>query len=65
MGSFNIYPVFYSFNQRKEFYIHTKNNSAENFYICFMKLNGEELREPKFSHSDQEKGSKLTLEMEK
>ncbi|MDE5700851.1 MAG: glycoside hydrolase family 92 protein [Bacteroides sp.] len=43
----------------------TKNNSAENFYICSMKLNGEELRESKFSHFDLEKGSKLTLEMEK
>lgn len=30
-----------------------------------MKLNGEELREPKFSHFDLEKGGELTLEMEK
>ena len=49
----------------KDFVIRTKNNSVENKYIRSMKLNGEELREPRFSHFDLMEGGELVLEMEK
>lgn len=48
----------------KDFIIRTVNNSKENKYICSMKLNGEELTEPRFSHFDLMKGGELVLEME-
>lgn len=48
----------------KDFVIQAKNNSEENKYIRSMKLNGEELAEPRFSHFDLMKGGELILEME-
>ena len=48
----------------KDFIIQAKNNSEENKYIRSMKLNGEELAEPRFSHFDLMKGGELILEME-
>lgn len=50
---------------RKDFVIRTKNNSVENKYIRSMKLNGEELTEPRFSHFDLMRGGELVFEMEK
>ena len=44
--------------------IRTKNNSVENKYIRSMKLNGEELTEPRFSHFDLMRGGELVFEME-
>lgn len=49
----------------KDFVIRTKNNSVENKYIRSMKLNGEELTEPRFSHFDLMRGGELVFEMEK
>ena len=40
----------------KDFVIQAKNNSVENKYIRSMKLNGEDLAEPRFSHFDLMKG---------
>lgn len=48
----------------KDFVIQAKNNSVENKYIRFMKLNGEDLAEPRFSHFDLMKGGELIFEME-
>ena len=48
----------------KDFVIQAKNSSEENKYIRSMKLNGEELAEPRFSHFDLMKGGELILEME-
>ena len=48
----------------KDFVIRTKNNSVENKYIRSMKLNGEDLAEPRFSHFDLMKGGELIFEME-
>lgn len=48
----------------KDFVIQAKNNSVENKYICSMKLNGEKLAEPRFSHFDLMKGGELIFEME-
>ena len=48
----------------KDFVIQAKNNSVENKYIRSMKLNGEDLAEPRFSHFDLMKGGELILEME-
>lgn len=48
----------------KDFVIQVKNNSVENKYIRSMKLNGEDLAEPKFSHFDLMKGGELIFEME-
>ncbi len=48
----------------KDFVIQAKNNSVENKYIRSMKLNGEELAEPRFSHFDLMKGGELIFEME-
>ena len=48
----------------KDFVIQAKNNSEENKYIRSMKLNREELAEPRFSHFDLMKGGELILEME-
>lgn len=48
----------------KDFVIQAKNNSVENKYIRSMKLNGEDLAEPRFSHFDLMKGGKLIFEME-
>ena len=48
----------------KDFVIQAKNNSEENKYIRSMKLNGEELAEPRFSHFDLMKGGELIFEME-
>ena len=48
----------------KDFVIQAKNNSEENKYIRSMKLNGEDLAEPRFSHFDLMKGGELILEME-
>ncbi|WP_300704863.1 GH92 family glycosyl hydrolase [Bacteroides sp.] len=49
----------------KDFVIRTKNNNKENKYIRSMKLNGENLEVPRFSHFDLMKGGELILEMEK
>ncbi|WP_294587089.1 GH92 family glycosyl hydrolase [uncultured Bacteroides sp.] len=49
----------------KDFVIRTKNNNKENKYIRSMKLNGENLEVPRFSHFDLMKGGELLLEMEK
>ena len=49
----------------KDFVIRTKNNSVENKYIRSMKLNGEELTEPRCSHFDLMRGGELVFEMEK
>lgn len=49
----------------KDFVIRTKNNNKENKYIRSMKLNGENLEAPRFSHFDLMKGGELVLEMEK
>lgn len=48
----------------KDFVIQVKNNSVENKYIRSMKLNGEDLAEPRFSHFDLMKGGELIFEME-
>lgn len=48
----------------KDFVIQAKNNSVENKYIRSMKLNGEDLAEPRFSHFDLMKGGELIFEME-
>ena len=48
----------------KDFVIQAKNNSVENKYIRSMKLNGEKLAEPRFSHFDLMKGGELIFEME-
>ena len=48
----------------KDFIIQAKNNSVENKYIRSMKLNGEKLAEPRFSHFDLMKGGELIFEME-
>ena len=48
----------------KDFVIQAKNNSVENKYIRPMKLNGEDLAEPRFSHFDLMKGGELIFEME-
>ena len=48
----------------KDFIIQAKNNSVENKYIRSMKLNGEDLAEPRFSHFDLMKGGELIFEME-
>lgn len=48
----------------KDFVIKAKNNSVENKYIRSMKLNGEDLAEPRFSHFDLMKGGELIFEME-
>ena len=48
----------------KDFVIQAKNNSVENKYIRSMKLNGEDLAEPRFSHFDLMKGGELKFEME-
>ncbi|WP_044532922.1 GH92 family glycosyl hydrolase [Bacteroides intestinalis] len=48
----------------KDFVIQAKNNSVENKYIRSMKLNGEDLVEPRFSHFDLMKGGELIFEME-
>lgn len=48
----------------KDFVIQAKNNSVENKYIRSMKLNGEDLAEPRFSHFDLMKGGGLIFEME-
>ena len=48
----------------KDFVIQAKNNSVENKYIRSMKLNGEELAKPRFSHFDLMKGGELIFEME-
>ena len=48
----------------KDFVIQAKNNSVENKYIRSMKLNGEDLAEPRFSHFDLMKGGELVFEME-
>lgn len=48
----------------KDFIIQAKNNSVENKYIHSMKLNGEKLAEPRFSHFDLMKGGELIFEME-
>lgn len=49
----------------KDFVIRAKNNGVENKYIRSMKLNGEELAEPRFSHFNLMEGGELVLEMEK
>lgn len=49
----------------KDFVIRAVGNSTENKYIRSMKLNGEELAEPRFSHFDLMKGGELVFEMEK
>lgn len=49
----------------KDFVIRAKNNNKENKYIRSMKLNGENLEVPRFSHFDLMKGGELILEMEK
>lgn len=49
----------------KDFVIRAKNNNKENKYIRSMKLNGENLEVPRFSHFDLMKGGELVLEMEK
>ena len=48
-----------------DFVIRTLNNGKENKYIRSMKLNGEELTEPRFSHFDLMRGGELVLHMEK
>ena len=48
----------------KDFVIQAKNNSVKNKYIRSMKLNGEDLAEPRFSHFDLMKGGELIFEME-
>ena len=48
----------------KDFVIQAKNNSVENKYIRSMKLNGEDLAEPRFSNFDLMKGGELIFEME-
>ena len=48
----------------KDFVIQAKNNSVENKYSRSMKLNGEDLAEPRFSHFDLMKGGELIFEME-
>lgn len=48
----------------KNFVIHAKHNDVKNKYIRSMKLNGEELKEPRFSHFDLMEGGELILEME-
>lgn len=48
----------------KDFVIQAKNNSVENKYIRSMKLNGEDLAKPRFSHFDLMKGGELIFEME-
>ena len=48
----------------KDFVIQAKNNSVENKYIRSMKLSGEDLAEPRFSHFDLMKGGELIFEME-
>lgn len=48
----------------KDFVIQAKNNSVDNKYIRSMKLNGEDLAEPRFSHFDLMKGGELIFEME-
>ena len=48
----------------KDFVIQAKNNRVENKYIRSMKLNGEDLAEPRFSHFDLMKGGELIFEME-
>ena len=48
----------------KDFVIQAKNKSVENKYIRSMKLNGEDLAEPRFSHFDLMKGGELIFEME-
>lgn len=48
----------------KDFVIQAKNNSVENKYIRSMKLNGEDLAEPRFSYFDLMKGGELIFEME-
>lgn len=48
----------------KDFVIQAKNNSVENKYIRSMKLNGEDLAEPRFSHFDLMKGGELIFKME-
>ena len=52
------------FSNGKYFVIQAKNNSVENKYIRSMKLNGEDLAEPRFSHFDLMKGGELIFEME-
>jgi len=47
----------------KHFVIRAENNSLENKYIRSMKLNGEELTEPRFSHFDLMEGGELVFEM--
>lgn len=47
----------------KDFVINAPGNSREHKFVSSMKLNGRELTEPRFSHSDLMKGGELTLEM--
>lgn len=47
----------------KEFVIEAANNSPEHKYIRSMKLNGQPLPAPRFSHADLMKGGRLQLEM--
>ncbi len=49
----------------KDFVIRAENNCVENKHIRSMKLNGEELTEPRFSHFDLMRGGELVFEMEK
>lgn len=49
----------------KDFVIRTENNSKENKYVRSMKMNGEELQTPRFSHFDLMKGGELVMEMGK
>ena len=61
-------PIFHKvtihLSNGKDFVIQAKNNSVENKYIRSMKLNGEDLAEPRFSHFDLMKGGELIFEME-
>ena len=58
------YKVTIHLSNGKDFVIQAKNNSVENKYIRSMKLNGEDLAEPRFSHFDLMKGGELIFEME-
>lgn len=45
------------------FEIVVTNNSPENKYVKSIKLNGQELATPFFSHADLVKGGKMEIEM--
>ena len=47
----------------KKFIVIAKNNSKKNKYIKSMKLNGEPLEKPFFTHDDIVAGSTLEIEM--